>query len=112
MIIQPISELKNYNNLLEDVETGSPVYLTKNGKGIYAIVTIDDADEIMKQKNNQQFRKDVACDVEETTFFIKDIEELNKKLIKSKKAAKKNLFRYKNGEMFDKLKGDLNAGKI
>lgn len=46
--IQPISELRNYNNLLEEVKEGQPVYLTKNGKGVYAIVDIKDIEEYQK----------------------------------------------------------------
>ena len=48
--IQPISELKNYNNLLEEVKEGQPVFLTKNGKGVYAIVDIKDIEEYQTSK--------------------------------------------------------------
>ncbi|MBR1454874.1 MAG: type II toxin-antitoxin system prevent-host-death family antitoxin [Lachnospiraceae bacterium] len=43
--IQPISELRNYNSILDEVKEGQPVYLTKNGKGMYAIVDIKDIEE-------------------------------------------------------------------
>ena len=48
--IQPISELRNYNNILEEVKEGQPVYLTKNGKGVYAIIDIKDIEEYEKTK--------------------------------------------------------------
>lgn len=48
--IQPISELRNYNNILEEVKEGQPVYLTKNGKGMYAIVDIKDIEEYQQSK--------------------------------------------------------------
>ena len=32
-VIIPISDLRNYNQVLEKVSVGSPVYLTKNGHG-------------------------------------------------------------------------------
>ena len=32
--IKPISDLRNYNEVLRDVEEGSPVFLTKNGREI------------------------------------------------------------------------------
>ena len=35
--IKPISDLRNYNEVLRDVEEGSPVFLHKNGRGKYAI---------------------------------------------------------------------------
>ncbi|NLV49815.1 MAG: prevent-host-death protein, partial [Clostridiales bacterium] len=31
--IKPISELRNYGEVLRDVAIGSPVFLTKNGHG-------------------------------------------------------------------------------
>lgn len=40
--IKPISDLKNYSEVLRDVSVGAPVFLTKNGRGRYAIVDIQD----------------------------------------------------------------------
>ena len=40
--IKPISDLRNYGEVLRDVSVGSPVFLTKNGRGRYAIVDISD----------------------------------------------------------------------
>ena len=40
--IKPISDLRNYSDVLRDVTAGSPVFLTKNGRGRYAIVDIQD----------------------------------------------------------------------
>ena len=40
--IKPISDLRNYSEVLHDVAVGSPVFLTKNGRGKYAIVDIQD----------------------------------------------------------------------
>ena len=36
-VITPVSDLRNYNNVLEKVSVGSPVYLTVNGRGKYTI---------------------------------------------------------------------------
>jgi prevent-host-death family protein len=36
--IKPVSDLRNYNEVLRDVAVGDPVFLTKNGRGRYAIV--------------------------------------------------------------------------
>ena len=38
--IKPISDLRNYSKVLDEVAVGSPVYLTKNGRGKYAVVDI------------------------------------------------------------------------
>ena len=35
--IKPISDLRNYSEVLRDVTIDSPVFLTKNGRGRYAI---------------------------------------------------------------------------
>lgn len=40
--IKPVSDLRNYNEVLCDVAVGAPVFLTKNGRGRYAIIDIDD----------------------------------------------------------------------
>ncbi len=38
--IKPVSDLRNYNEVLRDIADGEPVFLTKNGRGRYAIVDI------------------------------------------------------------------------
>lgn len=40
--IKPISDLRNYSDVLRDVSVGAPVFLTKNGRGKYAILDIRD----------------------------------------------------------------------
>ena len=40
--IKPISDLRNYTDVLNDVAVGAPVFLTKNGRGRYAIVDMND----------------------------------------------------------------------
>ena len=40
--IKPISDLRNYSEVLHDVSVGSPGFLTKNGRGRYAIIDIQD----------------------------------------------------------------------
>ena len=48
--IKPISDLRNYSAVLNDVAVGSPVYLTKNGRGCYAIVDISEQEDYEKTK--------------------------------------------------------------
>jgi len=38
--IKPVSDLRNYNEVLRDVSVGEPVFLTKNGRGRYALLDI------------------------------------------------------------------------
>lgn len=40
--IKPISDLRNDNNVLNDVTVGAPVFLTKNGRDKYAILDMKD----------------------------------------------------------------------
>jgi len=40
--IKPVSDLRNYAEVLRDIGAGSPVYLTKNGRGRYVIQDMDD----------------------------------------------------------------------
>lgn len=40
--IKPISDLRNYTEVLHEVDVGAPVFLTKNGRGRYAIVDMQD----------------------------------------------------------------------
>ena len=40
--IKPISDLRNYSEVLHDVAVGAPVFLTKNGRGRYVIVDMQD----------------------------------------------------------------------
>lgn len=44
--IKPVSDLRNYNTVLSEVSYGSPVYLTKNGRGDYAIISMKELDEL------------------------------------------------------------------
>ncbi|SDA79238.1 Antitoxin Phd_YefM, type II toxin-antitoxin system [Butyrivibrio sp. INlla18] len=48
--IKPISDLRNYNEVLKDVDTNGLVYLTRNGNGAYGILTINEIDEYMRLK--------------------------------------------------------------
>jgi hypothetical protein len=40
--IKPVSDLQDYPSVLHDVSAGSPVFLTQDGRGRYALVDITD----------------------------------------------------------------------
>ena len=40
--IKPVSDLRNYNEILRGIDIGQPVFLTKNGRGRYAILDMRD----------------------------------------------------------------------
>jgi prevent-host-death family protein len=44
--IKPISDLRNYTEVLNEVTEDSPVYLTRNGRGEYAIIKINELDKL------------------------------------------------------------------
>ena len=44
-VIKPISDLRNYNEVLKDCVNGNPVYLTQNGHGKYVILEIEEYDK-------------------------------------------------------------------
>lgn len=48
--IKPISSLKNYQSVVEEVCEDSPVYLTKNGSGSCALVDMSYVDSYEKMK--------------------------------------------------------------
>lgn len=42
--IKPVSDLRSYNEVLSDVAEGTPVFLTRNGRGSYVIMDMRDYD--------------------------------------------------------------------
>ncbi len=44
--IKPVSDLRNYNEVLSDIAVGEPVFLTKNGRGRYAILDIKEYEKL------------------------------------------------------------------
>lgn len=44
--IKPISDLRNYTEVLKEVDATKRVYLTRNGHGEYGILTMAEIDEL------------------------------------------------------------------
>ncbi|MFA5385273.1 MAG: type II toxin-antitoxin system prevent-host-death family antitoxin [Eubacteriales bacterium] len=44
--IKPISDLRNYNKVLQDITIGEPVFLTKYGRGKFVIIDINEYEKI------------------------------------------------------------------
>ena len=40
--ILPVSDLRNYNEVLKNCHKGEPVYLTKNGRGRFVVMDFED----------------------------------------------------------------------
>ena len=54
-VIKPISDLRNYTEVLKEVDERERVYLTRNGHGEYAVISIKDQEEHEKTKAALQF---------------------------------------------------------
>ena len=65
--IKPISDLRNYATVLETIQVGKPLYLTKNGRGCYTVLNIDEEEQRIKAEKydrmQAQFR--LMCELSE-----------------------------------------------
>ena len=56
--IKPLSDLRSYSSVMEEVTQGSPVFLTKNGRGRYVIMDIRDYD---RYEAEQKLLSELDC---------------------------------------------------
>ena len=47
--IKPVTDLRNYTEVLREVGMDSPVFLTKNGRGTYAILDMRDYEKLQAE---------------------------------------------------------------
>ncbi len=75
MKIKPVSDLRNYNEVLRDVAVGEPVFLTKNGRGRYALVDIEDFEKTQAMiKLMSQLSEGEKAAREQGWLTIEDVE--------------------------------------
>lgn len=48
--ILPVSDLRNYNEVLKNCRAGEPVFLTKNGRGRFVVLDIEDYERDREEK--------------------------------------------------------------
>lgn len=48
--IRSVSDLRNYTDALKDIGPDSPVFLTKNGRGKYVVLLIEDYEKLISAK--------------------------------------------------------------
>lgn len=48
--ILPVSDLRNYNEVLKNCRVGEPVFLTKNGRGRYVLIDMDEYEREIAEK--------------------------------------------------------------
>ena len=78
--IRPVSDLRNYNEVLRDVAVKEPVFLTKNGRGRYVLMEIQDYERMQAtisllpelSKGEQSVKENdwLTLDVVEASFGI------------------------------------------
>lgn len=49
--ILPVSDLRNYNEVLKKCQIGEPVFLTKNGRGRFVVLDIEDYERDRAERN-------------------------------------------------------------
>lgn len=83
--IRPVSDLRNkFTEIEKIVKKGEPVYLTKNGYGSMVVLGLDSYDNI-------------------------SFNEIEKALDEADYVAKNTKKRFNRKEVFDKIRGKLNA---
>lgn len=77
--IKPVSDLRNYGEVLRDVAIGQPVFLTKNGYGRYAVLDIEEYREYERLRAMHQLLEEIEkgrrSGEEEGTFSLEEVEE-------------------------------------
>lgn len=79
--IKPISDLRNYTDVLKEVDARKRVYLTRNGHGAYTIMSIEEADELDRMRAMFRLMSDLksAEDEADRTGWI-EAEKLEKEM--------------------------------
>ena len=73
--IKPISDLRNYSEVLNDVDVGAPVFLTKNGRGRYAILDLREYEKTQATlKLMSELEKGRRSGEEKGWFSVEDVE--------------------------------------
>lgn len=73
--IKPISDLRNYNEVLRDIAIGEPVFLTKNGRGKFAIIDINEYEKLRASlKLMSQLAKGQLTGKEKGWMTIEEVE--------------------------------------
>ncbi len=63
--ILPVSDLRNYNEVLKNCHKGEPLYLTKNGRGRFVVMDIEDYER-------EQAEKKLLIKLKEAEDVVKD----------------------------------------
>lgn len=78
--IVPISDLKNYSEVLRSCDDGATVYLTKNGRGKYVVQSLAEYEKLQAAvkllaelaKGAESYRKEGGLTVDEAFAGLED----------------------------------------
>lgn len=70
--IKPVSDLRNYTEVLKDISAGEPVFLTKNGRGRYVIIDIDEYEKMQATIKLMSKLSEAECSVAENGWITED----------------------------------------
>ena len=77
--IKPVSDLRNYGEVLRDVAVGQPVFLTKNGHGRYAVLDMEEYRQYEKLMAMQRLMTELeegrSAGEEQGYFSLEDAEK-------------------------------------
>lgn len=75
--IKPVSDLRNYAEVLKDVSIGEPVFLTRNGRGRFVILDIDEYEKNKaSEKLFEELSKGETSAKEKGFTDIRDVEKI------------------------------------
>lgn len=77
--IKNISSLRQYTSVLDEVQNGSPVFLTREGKGKYAIIDIDEYDSMKEALWGRLFEEIEDAKTEGKKYGWISLEEVKKR---------------------------------
>lgn len=76
--IKPVSDLRNYSEVLKDIAMNEPVFLTKNGRARYVILSIEEHDKM--RSTLQLFKKlnaaEAAAEKDGSWLGVDKVEEI------------------------------------
>ena len=79
--ILPVSDLRNYNEVLKNCHKGEPVYLTKNGRGRFVVMDIEDYERDRAEKKLLMKLQEAEEAVKDGEGWL-DLDEVNLKIFR------------------------------
>ena len=75
--ILPVSDLRNYNEVLKHCQVGEPVFLTKNGRGRFVVLDMEDYERSIAERKLLMMLKEAEEAVKDGENWL-SLEELKK----------------------------------